>query len=94
MCFAVAGCAFFGALLASVVSIWLSGWMTVAGMLGISLFYLALGLLEIGSTMPLFQREEEEIEEPVEHRPATLETVPIPVTTGREPPRIIVGLSE
>ena len=49
MAFAVSGCAFAAALVGSIVNHWLTGWMAVGGMVGVGLFYLAVGLLNLRS---------------------------------------------
>ena len=46
--FAVAGLAFFGSFACGAINHSLSGWMAVAGMAGLGLFYLALGVLNLG----------------------------------------------
>lgn len=48
ICFIVAFVAFTAAAAGWVIKSFLSGWMEVAGMLAIGLFYLGLGLLEVG----------------------------------------------
>ena len=62
MSFAVAACAFGAAALGLLINQWMSGWMAVGGMAGLGLFYLAIGLLNLGSTEPLFTQESELIE--------------------------------
>ena len=54
VCFSVSACAFFACVVGLVVNHWLSGWMAVGGMAGIGLFYLALGLLSLGSRIPVY----------------------------------------
>lgn len=49
MSFAVAACAFGAAAIGLLVNQWLSGWMAVGGMTGVGLFYLAVGLLNLGA---------------------------------------------
>ena len=49
MSFAVAACAFAAAGIGSIVNFWLTGWMAVGGMVGVGLFYLALGLVNLNS---------------------------------------------
>lgn len=48
ICFLVAFIAFTAAGASWVITSFLSGWMEVAGMLAVGLFYLGLGLLEVG----------------------------------------------
>ena len=62
MSFAVAACAFGAAALGLLINQWMSGWMAVGGMAGLGLFYLAIGLLNLGSTEPMFTHESELIE--------------------------------
>ena len=50
MSFAVAACAFAAAGIGLLINQWMSGWMAVGGMAGVGLFYLAVGLLNLGST--------------------------------------------
>ena len=59
MSFAVAGCAFAAAAIGILVNHWLSGWMAVAGMAGVGLFYLAIGLLNLGTSDSIFLDEGE-----------------------------------
>ena len=49
MSFAVVACAFAAAGFGLLINQWFSGWMAVGGMTGVGLFYLAVGLLNIGS---------------------------------------------
>lgn len=46
--FGVAGLAFLGSFACAAINSTLSGWMAVAGMAGLGLFYLALGVLNLG----------------------------------------------
>ncbi|RLS46982.1 MAG: hypothetical protein DWH84_01045 [Planctomycetota bacterium] len=46
--FGVAGLAFVGSFACAAINSTLSGWMAVAGMAGLGLFYLALGVLNLG----------------------------------------------
>ena len=62
MSFAVAACAFGAAVLGLLINQWMSGWMAVGGMAGLGLFYLAIGLLNLGSTEPMFTQESDLIE--------------------------------
>ncbi len=62
MSFAVAACAFAAAALGLLINQWMSGWMAVGGMAGLGLFYLAIGLLNLGSTEPMFTQESDLIE--------------------------------
>jgi len=48
ICFIVASIAFTAAAASWVITSFLSGWMEVAGMLAVGLFYLGLGFLEVG----------------------------------------------
>ena len=50
MSFAVALCAFAAAGIGLFVNLWMSGWMAVAGMAGVGLFYLAVGILNLNVT--------------------------------------------
>lgn len=50
MCFAVSLCAFFAAGLGYCANQLLAGWMEVAGMVAVGLFYLGMGILEFGRT--------------------------------------------
>ncbi len=54
MSFAVALFAFAAAGAGVLVNHWMSGWMAVGGMAGVGLFYLAVGLLNLGSSEPIF----------------------------------------
>ena len=49
MAFAVSACAFTAAAVGTVVNYWLTGWMAVGGMVGVGLFYLAIGVLNLRS---------------------------------------------
>ena len=53
MCFAVAGLAFFGAFACAAINHALTGWMAVAGMASLGLFYLAIGVLNLGHASAL-----------------------------------------
>ena len=57
MSFAVAACAFGAAGIGLVIDQWMSGWMAVGGMAGVGLFYMAIGLLNLGSTNSIFTDE-------------------------------------
>ena len=46
--FGIAGLAFLGSFACAAINHSLSGWMAVAGMAGLGLFYLALGVLNLG----------------------------------------------
>ena len=59
MSFAVAACAFTAAGFGLLINQWLSGWMAVGGMAGVGLFYLAVGLLNLGSVGSVFTSESE-----------------------------------
>ena len=50
MAFAVAFCALAAAVLGAIVNHWMTGWMAVGGMVGVGLFYLAIGILNMGGT--------------------------------------------
>lgn len=62
MSFAVAGCAFAAAGIGVLINQWLSGWMAVGGMAGVGLFYLAIGLLNLGSGDSIFTDESDLID--------------------------------
>ena len=62
MSFAVAACAFGAAAIGLLINQWMSGWMAVGGMAGLGLFYLAIGLLNLGSTEPMITHESALIE--------------------------------
>ena len=64
MSFAVAGCAFAAAGIGLLINQWMSGWMAVGGMAGVGLFYLAVGLLNLGSTF----NEDSDLTETSAHR--------------------------
>lgn len=49
MAFAVSLCAFAAAGVGLIVNHWLTGWMAVGGMVGVGLFYLAVGILNLRS---------------------------------------------
>lgn len=58
ICFCIAGLAFVGSFACAAINHSLSGWMAVAGMAGLGLFYLALGVLNLGHPpKSLFNRE-------------------------------------
>lgn len=59
MSFAVAGCAFAAAGIGLLINQWMSGWMAVGGMAGVGLFYLAVGLLNLGSTDSIFHGDDD-----------------------------------
>ena len=48
ICFCIASLAFVGSFACAAIHYALSGWMAVAGMAGLGLFYLALGVLNLG----------------------------------------------
>lgn len=54
MAFAIAVCALVAAGVGSIINHWLTGWMAVGGMVGVGLFYLAVGLLNLKSKRSLF----------------------------------------
>lgn len=54
ICFTISAFAFLASLLGLIVNQWLSGWMATGGMAGIALFYLALGLISLGSRIPVY----------------------------------------
>ncbi len=62
MSFAVAACAFGAAGIGLLINQWMSGWMAVGGMAGVGLFYLAVGLLNLGSTSSIFSDESDLIQ--------------------------------
>ena len=62
MSFAVAGCAFVAAAIGLLVNQWMSGWMAVGGMAGLGLFYLAIGVLSLGSSSGVFLKDHDLIE--------------------------------
>jgi hypothetical protein len=62
MSFAVAGCAFAAAGIGLLINQWMSGWMAVGGMAGVGLFYMAIGLLNLGSNSSIFTDESDLIE--------------------------------
>jgi hypothetical protein len=59
MSFAVAACAFAAAGIGLLVNQWMSGWMAVGGMAGVGLFYLAVGLLNLGSNGTMSQNDQD-----------------------------------
>ena len=67
MSFAVAGCAFAAAAIGVLINQWLSGWMAVGGMAGVGLFYLAIGLLNLGSSDSIYT-DESDLVESASHR--------------------------
>ncbi|WP_157605925.1 hypothetical protein [Schlesneria paludicola] len=52
MAFAVAICALSAAGLGAIINHWMTGWMAVGGMVGVGLFYLAIGILNLGRGEP------------------------------------------
>ncbi len=54
MAFAVALCALAAAGIGSIVNHWLTGWMAVGGMVGVGLFYAAVGILNLRANHPLY----------------------------------------
>jgi hypothetical protein len=62
MSFAVATCAFAAALVGLFVNQWMSGWMAVGGMAGVGLFYIGVGLLNLGHTGTVFSDDNEFVE--------------------------------
>jgi len=58
MAFAVAACAFASAGIGAIVNHWLTGWMAVGGMVGVGLFYLAIGILSLSAKDPLHADDE------------------------------------
>ena len=67
MSFAVAGCAFGAAAIGLLINHWMSGWMAVGGMAGLGLFYLAIGVLSLGSSNSVFI-EDRDLTETAAHR--------------------------
>ena len=67
MSFIVAGFAFIAAGVGLLINHWMSGWMAVGGMAGVGLFYLAVGLLNLGSAEPIFA-EDHDYAETAAHR--------------------------
>lgn len=67
MSFAVAGCAFAAAVIGVLINQWMSGWMAVGGMAGVGLFYLAIGLLNLGGVESIYS-DESELVESASHR--------------------------
>ena len=65
MSFAVAACAFVAAAVGLLVNQWMSGWMAVGGMAGVGLFYLAVGLLNLGTVSAT---SENDLQETAAHR--------------------------
>ena len=57
--FGVAGLAFVGSFACAAINHSLSGWMAVAGMAGLGLFYLALGVLNLGTKASMSISEHE-----------------------------------
>ena len=57
MAFAVALCALAAAGVGTIVNHWLTGWMAVGGMVGVGLFYLAIGLLNLRTQQPVFDED-------------------------------------
>ena len=58
MAFAVAFCALAAAGIGSIVNLWLTGWLAVGGMVGVGLFYWAVGVINLPVTSPIFDDEE------------------------------------
>ena len=67
MSFAVALCAFAAAGIGLLINHWMSGLMAAGGMAGVGLFYLAIGLLNLGTSSPIFT-EEGDLSETAAHR--------------------------
>lgn len=61
MSFAVALCALAAAAVGTIVNHWLTGWMAVGGMVGIGLFYLAIGLLNLRTQQLTFDDDESNV---------------------------------
>lgn len=57
MSFAVSLCAFAAAAVGLLVNQWMSGWMAVGGMAGIGLFYLAVGLLNLNTSVLAVEKD-------------------------------------
>ena len=57
MSFAVAGCAFTAAVIGLLINHFMSGWMAAGGMAGVGLFYLAVGLLNLGQSSPVYSED-------------------------------------
>ena len=55
MAFAVAICALAAAGVGTIVNHWLTGWMAVGGMVGLGLFYIGVGILNLRSVHPMFE---------------------------------------
>ena len=55
MAFAVAICALAAAGIGLIVNHWLTGWMAVGGMVGVGLFYTAIGILNLRANHPTFE---------------------------------------
>jgi hypothetical protein len=82
--FAVATCAFAAAGGGLVINQWMAGWMAVGGMAGLGLFYLAVGVLNLGSADPSF-RDDHEFTETAAHRLSGITNVDdLPVERARD----------
>ena len=58
MAFAVAFCALAAAGIGSIVNLWLTGWFAVGGMVGVGLFYWAVGVINLPVNSPVFDDDE------------------------------------
>ena len=58
MAFTVAICALAAAGIGAIVNHWLTGWMAIGGMVGVGLFYWAVGVLNLRTESPLFDDDE------------------------------------
>jgi hypothetical protein len=67
MSFAVSAFAFAAAGVGLLINQWMSGWMAVGGMAGLGLFYLAIGVLNLGSSHSAFL-EDGELNQTSAHR--------------------------
>jgi hypothetical protein len=72
MAFCVALFALAAAGVGTIVNHWLTGWMAVGGMVGLGLFYLAVGILNLKTDQPVF---EDETMQNVSHRAARVENL-------------------
>lgn len=59
MAFAVAACALVAAVIGVIINHWMTGWMAVGGMVGVGLFYLAVGILNLSSAgVPAYEDDD------------------------------------
>ena len=90
MAFTVAAIALVAAGIGMIVNHWLTGWMAVGGMVGVGLFYAAIGVLSLTGKQIGFDAREESVSNASQRTARTLNLYAVPVIR----PRVVLTSSK